>query len=419
MSDNLALEIFLRSPVTEDMISYLVSTTCSVLPCDPSHTSIQMPPSPPPSPSSADKQYQHNSTSSPALPSLRTFIANLIRQSNVQTPTLMSTLIYLARLRNRLPPMARGLACTRHRIFLACLILAAKNLNDSSPKNIHWAAYSSGLFNDNVKEVNLMEKQLLYLLDWNLNFTQRELINVLSPFLESIKAQLRYSDRSSNVNYARRNHSQYHHHHMHSSQNHHHMHSSQSYNTTPQRYSGSQRRVTPTVQQHSQQNNQHHYKKLLIDTPPSSPPSTSSSMSSLSSFSTLSSLSSSSSIQSTNTTQSAPQAEYTHRSLPPLPVMPSKLASPIMTKAASRSSSYPEIISSNMPEPTTRQHSHSASDGRMGNDSRTKHTANANTSKNSYVSSATKKWKKRSASLSGGFLTKLWSNSNTLRSIYH
>ena len=388
MSDNLALELFLRSPVTEDMISYLVSTTCSVLPCDPSHTSIQMPPSPPPSPSSADKQYQHNSTSSPALPSLRTFIANLIRQSNVQTPTLMSTLIYLARLRNRLPPMARGLACTRHRIFLACLILAAKNLNDSSPKNIHWAAYSSGLFNDNVKEVNLMEKQLLYLLDWNLNFTQRELINVLSPFLESIKAQLRYSDRSSNVNYARRNHSQYHHHHMHSSQNHH-MHSSQS------------------------------YKKLLIDTPPSSPPSTSSSMSSLSSFSTLSSLSSSSSIQSTNTTQSAPQAEYTHRSLPPLPVMPSKLASPIMAKAASRSSSYPEIISSNMPEPTTRQYSHSASDGRMGNDSRTRHTANTNTSKNSYVSSATKKWKKRSASLSGGFLTKLWSNSNTLRSIYH
>jgi hypothetical protein len=403
MSDNLALEIFLKSPVTEDMISYLVSTTCSVLPCDPSYTSIQMPPSPPASPSSADENYQYNSTLSPALPSLRAFITNLIRQSNVQTPTLMSTLIYLARLRNRLPSMARGLACTRHRIFLACLILAAKNLNDSSPKNIHWAAYSSGMFNDNVKEVNLMEKQLLYLLNWNFNFTQEELINVLSPFLENIKAQLRYSSRSSAANDTRRNYSQYHNHHVNSSQ---------SYNINPQRYSSSQRRFTPTKQQHSQYNSQHHYKKLLVDTPPPSPPSTSS-MSSLSSFSTISSLSSSSSIQS------APQVEYTHRSLPPLPVLPSKSTSPITAKAASRSSSYPDMINSSMPKVSIRQHSHSASDNRINNASHTKHTINTNSSKNSYVSSATKKWKKHSASLSGAFLTKLWPNSNTLRSIYH
>jgi G1/S-specific cyclin PLC1 len=35
--------------------------------------------------------------------------------------------------------------CTRHRVFLAALIVAAKYLNDSSPKNKYWNKYA-GLF---------------------------------------------------------------------------------------------------------------------------------------------------------------------------------------------------------------------------------------------------------------------------------
>lgn len=51
--------------------------------------------------------------------------------------------------------------CTCHRVFLSTLIVTAKYVNDTSPKNRHWARYSSVF---SVAEVNLMEKQLLVLL---------------------------------------------------------------------------------------------------------------------------------------------------------------------------------------------------------------------------------------------------------------
>lgn len=71
--------------------------------------------------------------------------------------------------------------CTRHRVFLAVLICAAKYLNDSSPKNMHWQKYGRFF---NIAEVNLMEKQLLYLLDYNLRVEEHELIHHLKEFWE-------------------------------------------------------------------------------------------------------------------------------------------------------------------------------------------------------------------------------------------
>ncbi|KAI3324378.1 cyclin [Xylariaceae sp. AK1471] len=199
-----ALEQFIHSPVSHTMISYLAEAASNVIQCDPN----MMPPppqyqtqyaTPPRTPS--PKAIQCNDS---GLPTLEEFIAQLVVSSNVQVPTLMSTLVYLTRLKSRLQPMAKGLRCTTHRIFLAALILSAKYLNDSSPKNKHWANYShiqcNGYsFGFSRTEVNLMEKQLLFLLDWELRITEEDLYRELDLFLAPIRNDME-------VKFARRMH---------------------------------------------------------------------------------------------------------------------------------------------------------------------------------------------------------------------
>ena len=76
--------------------------------------------------------------------------------------------------------------CTRHRVFLATLIAAAKYLNDSSPKNKHWTRYAV-LFD--CAEINLMERQLLCLLNFDLRFSEEDACSHWDYFLPKRQAE--------------------------------------------------------------------------------------------------------------------------------------------------------------------------------------------------------------------------------------
>ena len=188
-----ALEEFVMLPVDRHMIKHLAKQASLVIRCedsDQSSTSREEPLTPPSTP----PRISEPDVGQPSLPTLEAFITSLVHRSSVQVPTLMTSLVYLARLRARLPPVAKGMRCTVHRIFLASLILAAKNLNDSSPKNKHWARYTTVKgyegFGFALAEVNLMERQLLYLLDFDTRVSEQDLFDNFEPFLTPLRLQI-------------------------------------------------------------------------------------------------------------------------------------------------------------------------------------------------------------------------------------
>ena len=105
----------------------------------------------------------------------------------------MPALVYLRRIKSRLPNEVRGQPSTPHRVLLGSLILAAKYLNDISFKNKDWAKCSiistpAYHFGFDLTDVNLIERQLLSLLDWDLRITEDDLYQVIDDFLCPIRA---------------------------------------------------------------------------------------------------------------------------------------------------------------------------------------------------------------------------------------
>ncbi|ORX84364.1 hypothetical protein BCR32DRAFT_180483, partial [Anaeromyces robustus] len=63
-----------------------------------------------------------------------------------------------------------GLSCTKHRIFLATLIISQKYTQDVPYRNLDWSYITPF----SLEDINLMERQLLYKLNYDLQFSENE-----------------------------------------------------------------------------------------------------------------------------------------------------------------------------------------------------------------------------------------------------
>jgi hypothetical protein len=127
----------------------------------------------------------HNSES--GIPSVTTFADNVSGNSRVRMPTMTTSLACLGRLRLCLSPTTKGNLTSTYRLFLAALILAANNLNDTSPTYKHWVrhslmrSYDDNLPGISIADVNLMKIQLLILLHWNFRISLHGLQSLFQP----------------------------------------------------------------------------------------------------------------------------------------------------------------------------------------------------------------------------------------------
>ncbi|KAG9387054.1 Cyclin [Pyrenophora tritici-repentis] len=125
------------------------------------------------------------------IPFIDDFVLYVTIRSYTTVPELMMSLIYLSWFRNRLPPSVTGRSSTPHRVFLAALMLAHKVHNDDSANNTCWADLSvipeCSFAGFSKVEVNLMERQFLAGLDWNLHINV-DVYDLLSREAEGVRS---------------------------------------------------------------------------------------------------------------------------------------------------------------------------------------------------------------------------------------
>jgi hypothetical protein len=177
-----ALWELVSRPVSVEMVAHISNFAAGILYCNPNLKFPQQ-----------DASRRLNA-SNDVLPSLFDFINALIHATGVPTSTIISTLVYLTRLRLLLPG-SYGSRCAAHRIFVATLILTSKYLNDYSPSNIKWARYcrdsaGNSSFYLCPRDIMRLEAQTLRLLGYNLSISNEDLYLVLEPFLRPIREEV-------------------------------------------------------------------------------------------------------------------------------------------------------------------------------------------------------------------------------------
>ncbi|KAJ4477419.1 hypothetical protein J3R30DRAFT_3290870 [Lentinula aciculospora] len=106
-----------------------------------------------------------------ALMGFRLYVKNLLFRSEVSTPIILSSLVYIERSKSNL-----HLACEEmplEQMLLGALVVASKYLNDHTMNNSVWEDYN---YVFGAREISSFENQCLKSLNWNLNLTDNDIM---------------------------------------------------------------------------------------------------------------------------------------------------------------------------------------------------------------------------------------------------
>jgi len=131
---------------------------------------------------------------SPLRKNFAEFATGVIQKSQVTLPIILVALVYIERSRPHLFIEVEQWACER--IFLGALVVASKYVNDISPKNTYWAAWT-GVFGK--RDIGRVEREFLDVLDWELSLRESDVIaqhNLLLATTRSTRPHAYHHHRS-------------------------------------------------------------------------------------------------------------------------------------------------------------------------------------------------------------------------------
>lgn len=148
-----------------------------------------------------------NSTNNGSLPSLDQFIKTTYNSRKVPVAVQLFTLLYLIRLKSKLPDYARGTYDTPYRLFLAALLTSSKYLSETGTglTSIHLAYMTCHIYS--AKEINRMERSFLGLLRYDLWVSSDDVQQFIASYGDLIQIdihQVSLCDHHLSVNTTKR-----------------------------------------------------------------------------------------------------------------------------------------------------------------------------------------------------------------------
>jgi len=161
-----AASFYSRSP--DALLSFTANTANNLLPCNP-----------------------HRTLTHHQLPSLSRFVHEIFQQSHLPPSIMVISLIYLHRLKSKLPAQARGDFDTPFKLFLAAILVASKYTSEcgTSLTSQMVSRMTNGLYT--AQDVNHMERSFLGLIKYDLWVDVDEVRSFLDLYGDTLEVEMR------------------------------------------------------------------------------------------------------------------------------------------------------------------------------------------------------------------------------------